>query len=131
VEDRGRGSQRPGTALSCAGGAVPAPPLPTGAFASPRFGPDDSVGRVSSYKVTVGSTTVRVKKFRDARSAVIDAITKLLAQDPDSVAGGAMMANQAFESGAVEHSLAAHGKWDATVTFHGEPIAVAIKKHWW
>jgi hypothetical protein len=29
------------------------------------------------------------------------------------------MANQAFESGAVEHSFGAHGRWDVTVTFHG------------
>ena len=87
---------------------------------------------MSSYKVSVGSTTVRVKKIRDARSAVIDAITTMLAQDPDSIAGGAMMANQAWESGAVEHSLTAHGEWSATLTFHGEPLLVAVKrKRWW
>jgi hypothetical protein len=49
-----------------------------------------SVSRVSSYKVSVGSTTVRTRDFRAARSVVIDAITKLLAQGPDSVAGGAV-----------------------------------------
>jgi hypothetical protein len=86
---------------------------------------------VSSYKVSVGSTTVRARNFRAARSVVIEAITTMLAEDPNSIAGGAMIANQAFESGAVEHSLTAHGSWDTTVTFHGEPVLVAVKKRWW
>lgn len=91
----------------------------------------DSVSRVSSYKVSVGSTTVRVKKFRDARSVVAEAITNFLADAPDAAAGGAMMANQALSDGAAEHSIDAHGSWRVTVTVHGEPVEVAIKKRWW
>lgn len=37
---------------------------------------------MSSYRVTVGGTTVRVKNFRDARSVVAEAITDLMARDP-------------------------------------------------
>jgi hypothetical protein len=80
----------------------------------------------------VGSTTVRVKKFRDARSVVAEAITNLLARDPEAVARKAVVVNQAFESGAAEHSLTAHGNWSMTVTVHGEPVLLAIvKKRWW
>ncbi|MBV9447657.1 MAG: hypothetical protein JO345_17370 [Streptosporangiaceae bacterium] len=87
---------------------------------------------MSSYKVSVGSTTVRVKNFRDARSVVAEAITSLLARDPEAVAHSAMSVNQSFETGAVEHSLTAHGSWSTTVTVHGEPVLLAIvKKRWW
>jgi hypothetical protein len=87
---------------------------------------------VSSYRVIVGSKTVRVKNFRNARSVVAEAITNLLEQDPEPVARFAMATSQVFETGAAEHSLIAHGSWSATVTVHGEPVRLAIiKKHWW
>lgn len=87
---------------------------------------------MSSYQVTVGGTSVRVKRFRDARSVVAEAITSFLADDPESVARSAMVANAAFDTGAVEHSLTAHGRWSTSVTVHGEPIPITIvKKRWW
>jgi hypothetical protein len=90
------------------------------------------VTQVSGYKVSVGSTTVRVKTFRDARSVVAEAVTNLMARDPEAIARGAMMVNLAFETGAAEHSLTAHGSWSTTVTVDGEPIVLAVvKKRWW
>jgi hypothetical protein len=87
---------------------------------------------VSSYKVSVGNTTVRAENFRDARSVVAEAITSLLARDPEAGARGAVTVNLAFDSGAVEHSLTAHGRWSTTVTVDGEPVLLAIvKKRWW
>jgi hypothetical protein len=88
---------------------------------------------VSSYKVSVGGKTVRVKNFRDARSVVAEAITDFMAHDPESIARGAMVANQAFETGAVEHTLTAHGSWSMTLTVNGEPFLLAItkKRRWW
>lgn len=87
---------------------------------------------MSSYKVSVGDTTVRVKRFRDARSVVAEAITSFLVDDPEAVARCAMVANVAFDTGAVEHSLTAHGRWSTSVTGHGEPVLITIvKKRWW
>jgi hypothetical protein len=43
---------------------------------------------VSSYRVSVGDATVRVKNFRAARSVVAEAITSLLARDPEAGARG-------------------------------------------
>jgi hypothetical protein len=88
---------------------------------------------VSSYKVSVGDAKpVRVENFRDARSVVAEAITSLLARDPEAGARGVVTVNTAFESGAVEHSLTAHGRWSTTVTVAGEPLTLAIvKKRWW
>jgi hypothetical protein len=91
----------------------------------------DSVSGVS-YRVIVGSKTVRVKNFRDARSVVAEAITDLLKQDPEAVARDAMATNQVFDTGAAEYSLIAHGSWSTTVTVRGEPVRMAIiKKRWW
>ena len=91
-----------------------------------------NVPQVSRYQVSVGSTTVRVGNFRDARSVVAEAITSFLARDPEAGARGAVTINAAFDSGAVEHSLTAHGSWSTTVTVDGEPVLLAIvKKRLW
>ena len=55
-----------------------------------------------------------------------------MARDPEAIAAGAVMVNQAFETGAAEHSLTAHGRWSTTVTVDGGPVSLAIaKKRWW
>jgi len=86
---------------------------------------------MSGYRVSVGSATVRVKNFRDARSVVAKAVTDLIARDPEAVARDATMVNQAFETGAAEHSLTAHGRWSATVTVNGQPVVMTITKKRW
>ncbi|MGH3193059.1 MAG: hypothetical protein ACRDOL_38570 [Streptosporangiaceae bacterium] len=87
---------------------------------------------MSSYRVSVGNTTVQVKNFRDARSVVAEAITNFLARDPEAGARGAVTVNASFDSGAVEHSLTAHGRWSMTVTVDGElvPLAIVKKRRW-
>lgn len=77
----------------------------------------------------MGKSTVRVKTFRDARSVVARAITNLMAQDPEAMAKSAMVVNEAFDSGAAEHSLTAHLSWGTTVSVNGEQIPIAIRKH--
>lgn len=86
---------------------------------------------MSSFQVTVGKSTVRVKNFRDARAVVARGITNLTAQDPEAMAKSAMVVNAAFDSGAAEHSLTAHLSWSMTVSVNGEQIPIAISKHWW
>jgi hypothetical protein len=91
-----------------------------------------SVGRVSSYKVSVGNSTVRVKTFREVGPVVMEALTNLLAQDPEGAAEGTMMANRAFSVGTVEHALDTYGSWRTSVTVHGEPVTlVVVKKRLW
>jgi hypothetical protein len=87
---------------------------------------------MTSYRVSVGNTTVRVKNFRDARGVVTRAITDFMARDPEAIARGAMVVNQAFETGAADHALTAHGRWSETLTLDGEPVLLAIvKRRWW
>ena len=87
---------------------------------------------MSSYKVSVGNAKpVRARNFRDARSVVAAAITDFTKRDPEAVARDAMTINEAFVSGAAEHSLTAHGKWSTTVTVNGQPVLLAIVKSRW
>jgi hypothetical protein len=89
-------------------------------------------GHVSSYRVSVGNGTVRVKAFREVGPVVMDALTTLLAQDPEAVSRDVMVANHMFTSGAVERAVTAHGSWHMSATAHGEPIrVVVVKKRWW
>jgi hypothetical protein len=96
-----------------------------------RLARRDTVSRVGSFRVSVGDTTRQVRNFRDARSVIAEAMTGLMARDPESVARDAMSLNQAFESGAAEHSLTAHGRWSTTVTVHGKPVSLLIVKRRW
>jgi hypothetical protein len=85
-----------------------------------------------SYRVSVGGATTRVKKFREVGPVVMEALTSLLAQDPEAVARDAMVANHMFTEGAVERAVETHGSWHMSVTVHGEPIrVVVVKKRWW
>jgi hypothetical protein len=87
---------------------------------------------VSSYKVSVGNVTVRVKTFQEVQAVVAEALTGLLAQDPEAAAEGVMMANRAFSVGTVQHALDAHGSWRTSVTVHGERVpVVVVKKRLW
>jgi hypothetical protein len=85
-----------------------------------------------SYTVQVGDARpVRVKTVRDAGVVVMEAVTGMLAQDPESVARDASAVNLAFSSGAVEHSLTAHRTWRTALTVHGEQVPIAIAKRRW
>jgi hypothetical protein len=81
---------------------------------------------VSSYKVTVGSTTVRAQTLQEVQSVVMEGVTNLLAQDPEGAAEGAMMANRAFSVGTVQHTLNTRGSWRTSVTVHGKSIPVVV-----
>ncbi len=83
---------------------------------------------MSRYKVTVGNATVRVKTFQEVGAVVVEAVTNLLAQDPEAAAEGAMMANRAFSVGTVQHALDTHGSWRTSVTVHGETVPVVVVK---
>jgi hypothetical protein len=74
---------------------------------------------------------VRVKTFAEVGPVVMEALTGLLAQDPDAAAEGAAMANRAFSVGTVKHALDAHRSWRTSVTVHGEPVVIVVRKRLW
>ena len=83
---------------------------------------------MSSYRVSVGDAIVQAKTFQEVQAVVMEALTSLLAQDPEAVAKGAMMANRAFEVGTVQHALDTQGSWRTSVTVHGEPVPLVVVK---
>jgi hypothetical protein len=90
------------------------------------------VNRVSSYEISVGSgEPVRVKDFLEVRSVIAEAVTRLMAIDPEGVAQGAGSLNLAWDSGAVKHSLTAHGTWSTPLTVDGEEIVLRIVRKRW
>ena len=80
----------------------------------------------------MGGNTVRVNTFQKVGPVVMEALTNLLAQDPEAVARDAMVANQAFSAGVVQHSLNAYGRWQMSVTVHDEQVPiVVVRNRWW
>lgn len=59
---------------------------------------------------------------------VMNAVTSLLAEDPEGAAAGVMAANRAWSEGAIRHALATHGSWRTIVTINGEAIPVVVVK---
>jgi hypothetical protein len=51
--------------------------------------------------------------------------------DPVEVARCAMTINQAFETGAAEHSLNAHGRWSTTINVNGTTVPLEVLKKRW
>jgi hypothetical protein len=91
-------------------------------------GKRDSVSQVSSYKVSVGNATVRVKTFHEVGPIVMEAVNNLVAQDPEGAAGGAMMANSAFHAEQVQYELDTRREWRTIVIVHGEEVPVVVRK---
>lgn len=90
------------------------------------------MGPVSSYTVTVGESSMRVRSVQEAQAAVMEHITELLARDPDAVSQGALMANEAFSAGTVDHALDIHGRWQTVITVHGKQVKVSVtRRRWW
>ena len=86
---------------------------------------------MGSYSVSVGDQRTRVKTLQEVGPAVMEALTSLLARDPEGVAEGAAMANRAFSVGTVQHALDAHRSWRTSVRVHGEVISIEVRKRRW
>jgi hypothetical protein len=81
---------------------------------------------VSGYKVTAGKATVRVKTFQEVGPVIMEAVTNLLALDPEGAADDAMTAKRAWSAGEVRHAVDTHGSWRTRVTVRGEPIQIVV-----
>lgn len=66
--------------------------------------------------------------LQDIQTAVMEAVTGLLAQDPQGAAEGAQGANQDFQDGAVEHAVKTWGQWRREVG--GRRLEVTRRKGW-
>lgn len=67
------------------------------------------------YAVTLDGDEIARGTIQEVQAASAEAMTGLLAQDPEGVAISAQTANRAFQSGAVEEAVKAYGHWTTYV----------------
>lgn len=68
-----------------------------------------------TYTATLDGDEIARGTIQEIQAASAEAMTGLLAQDPEGVAISAQTANRAFQSGAVEEGVAEYGHWTTYV----------------
>ena len=81
-----------------------------------------------TYTATLGGKPLVTGTMQEVQAASAEAITALLAQDPDGVAMSAQQANRDFYSGAVEATVATAGEWKCPIWVHGQAQTLTVVK---
>jgi len=81
-----------------------------------------------TYTAKLGGELLKTGTMQEVQAASADAMTKLLAQDPDGVAMSAMQANRDFQSGTVEATVASVGEWKCPIWVHGKAQTLIVTK---
>lgn len=81
-----------------------------------------------TYKATLGGEDLKTGTMQEVEAASADAITRLLAVDPDGVAMSAQQAIQDFRTGTVEATVASVGEWKCPIWVHGEGQTLIVTK---
>ncbi|MBB0244570.1 hypothetical protein FNQ90_10760 [Streptomyces alkaliphilus] len=82
--------------------------------------------------MTIGENATRARTLQEAQFAVMEALTDLLARDPEAASQGVLMAKRAFSEGTVRHALQSTRMWQTVVVVLGEPVPIRIRKtRWW
>ena len=84
--------------------------------------------RRSRYRVTLSGEPLAAGTLQEAQQAAMQAITGLLAQDPEGVAPGAQQANSAFQQGAVQRAVDDHGEWKCPLWVHGQAHTLRVTR---
>lgn len=80
------------------------------------------------YTVTLGGKHLARGTMREVQAASAEAVTGLLAQDPNGVAMSAQQANRDFQSGTVEASIASTGVWQCPFWVNGTASTLRVIK---
>lgn len=81
-----------------------------------------------TYRATLGGEPLITGTLQEVETASADAITDLLAKDPEGVAMSAQQANRDFRSGTVEATIASVGEWKCPIWVHGEAKTLIVTK---
>lgn len=79
-----------------------------------------------AYSVTLGGEPLAQGTMQEVQMAASEAITGLLAEDPDGVAMSAQQANRDFQTGTVEATVASTGEWKCPVWVHGKAQTLSV-----
>lgn len=80
------------------------------------------------YKVLLDDREVGRGTLQEAQAASAEAMTGLLAQDPDGVAMSAQQANRDFQTGTVEATVASTGQWQCPIWVNGTRHTLSVKE---
>lgn len=81
-----------------------------------------------TYKATLGGKPLATGTMQEIQAASMEAITGLLAEDPDGVAMSAQQANRDFQSATVETTIASVGEWKCPLWVHGDAKTLIVTK---
>lgn len=79
-----------------------------------------------TYKVTLDGATLAQGDMRTVQAASAEAVTVLLAQDPEGVAMSASQANRDFRNGAVESAVAIRGEYRCPLWVNGATSTLLV-----
>lgn len=80
------------------------------------------------YSATLGDTPLTTGTLQEVQAASAEAITGLLAQDPEGVAMSAQQANRDFQNGTVAATVASTGEWKCPIWVHGVAQTLIVTK---
>jgi hypothetical protein len=78
------------------------------------------------YTVTLDGKPLARGTMQEVQAASAEAVTDMLAQDPNGVAMSAQQANRDFQSGTVEASVASTGVWQCPFWVHGKASTLRV-----
>lgn len=81
-----------------------------------------------TYTAALGGMPLVTGTMQEVQAASAEAITDLLAQDPDGVAMSAQQANRDFQSGTVEATVASVGEWKCPIWVNGDARTLTVVK---
>lgn len=83
---------------------------------------------MTKYRVRLDSKTIGKGTLQQVQAASMEAVTDLLAQDPDGVAMSAQQANKDFQAGTVEATVASTGEWKCPIWVHGAAHTLSVTR---
>lgn len=81
-----------------------------------------------TYKVTLDGAVLAQGDMRAIQAASAEAVTVLLAQDPEGVAMSAVQANRDFQFGAVESAVALSGEYRCPFWVNGAASTLLVTR---
>lgn len=81
-----------------------------------------------AYTAMLDGKSLATGTLQEVQAASAEAMTKLLALDPEGVALSAQQANRDFQGGTVEATVASVGEWRCPVWVHGRRQTLTVSK---
>jgi hypothetical protein len=81
-----------------------------------------------AFTATLDGVPLATGTLQEVQAASAEAMTGLLAQDPEGVALSAQQARRDFQTGTVEATVASVGEWRCPVWVHGQRQTLTVSR---